>query len=62
MGRIKTTFIKNLGEEIYEKYGEKFTNDFYTNKKILKDIVDLKSKKLMNVLAGYITTLKKRKS
>ncbi|MEM5801821.1 MAG: 30S ribosomal protein S17e [Candidatus Aenigmatarchaeota archaeon] len=60
MGRIKTSFIKNLGEELYQKYSDKFSEDFEKNKVILKELIDMKSKKLRNILAGYITNLKKR--
>lgn len=61
MGRIKTSFIKNLALDLYEKYADKFTTDFSKNKEIVKELVDIKSKKIRNVVAGYITNLKKRK-
>ncbi len=60
MGRVRTRFIKNLGEKLFEKYSDRFTLNFEENKKILKELVDLPSRKLRNVLAGYITSLKKR--
>lgn len=60
MGRIRTRFIKNLGERLFEKYSERFTLNFEENKKIIKELVGLPSRKLRNVLAGYITSLKKR--
>jgi len=59
MGRIKTTMIKNLGEELFEKNADKFSEDYEKNKLILKELVYMKSKKMRNILAGYITTLKK---
>lgn len=55
MGRIKTVSIKTLGNEIIKKHGEKFTDDFAKNKKVLNGIKYIKSKKTKNVLAGYIT-------
>jgi small subunit ribosomal protein S17e len=60
VGRIKTSFIKNLGNELYEKFSDKFSDDFEKNKKLIDELVDLKSKKLRNVLTGYITKLKKK--
>ena len=60
MGRIKTSFIKNLGDDVFSRYKDRFTNDFNKNKEIIKEILDIKSKKLRNVLAGYITRLKER--
>ncbi len=61
MGRIKTSFIKNLALDLYEKHTDKFTTEFSKNKEIVKELVDIKSKKIRNVVAGYITKLKKRK-
>ena len=62
MGRIKTTFIKNVGRELYEKHGDKFTTDFSKNKQVLKQLAEIKSKKLMNAITGYITSLKNQHS
>jgi small subunit ribosomal protein S17e len=62
MGRIKTSFIKNIAIELYEKYKERFTTDFSKNKEVVKQVIELKSKKLRNVIAGYITALKRRKA
>ncbi len=60
MGRIKTSFVKHIGRELYEKYPEKFTIDFGKNKEVMKHLVDVKSKKMRNIIAGYITKLKER--
>ena len=35
MGRIKTSFIKNLALDLYEKHADKFTTEFSKNKEIL---------------------------
>jgi len=61
MGRIKTTIIKRVGEELYENHTDKFSNDFSDNKKSLPGLVQLNSKKFRNVIAGYITRLSRRK-
>ena len=55
MGRIKSTSIKTLGDDILSEHAGKFTDDFDKNKKILEEIKDIESKKIRNVLAGYIT-------
>jgi len=60
MGRIKTTMIKNIGEKLYREHKDEFTTDFEKNKEIVKKYVDIPSKKLRNIVAGYITRLKKR--
>ena len=60
MGRIKTWMIKRFGKRLIEKYPDRFSADFDKNKEVLKEIVDIKSKKLRNILAGYITKVMKR--
>lgn len=60
MGRIKSTMTKTLGDELIEEHGKLFTDDFEGNKKILGEIMTIKSKKIRNVLAGYITKEIKR--
>ncbi len=55
MGRIKQVAIKNLGNEVIEKHGKKFSIDFDKNKEALATMKDIKSKKVRNVVAGYIT-------
>ena len=60
MGRIKTILIKNIAEKLFEDHDLEFTTDFTKNKEIVKRYVDIKSKKLRNTVAGYITRLKRR--
>lgn len=60
MGRIKTSFIKHIASELFEKYSDKFTTDFEKNKQVVNELVDFESKKIRNIVAGYITSLKKR--
>ncbi len=55
MGRIKTTPIKVLAEELIKEHEKKFSADFEKNKKALQETKPLKSKKIRNILAGYIT-------
>lgn len=60
MGRIKTQLIKRKTHEILDKFGDKFTEDYKENKKILDGVADIPSKKMRNVVAGYLTRLKKK--
>ncbi len=60
MGNIKTSFIKRIGKNLYEKNKDKFTLDYSKNKEVIKSLIDIKSKKLRNVIAGYVTSLKRR--
>ncbi len=60
MGRVKTTATRALAEQILLDHGKKFTEDFGSNKKTLGEIKKIKSKKVRNVVAGFITTEVKR--
>jgi len=55
MGRIKTTVVKTLAEDIIRENAGKFGEDFEKNKKALGEIKEISSKKIRNVLTGYIT-------
>jgi small subunit ribosomal protein S17e len=61
MGRIKSTAIKNLARDILEEHGDKFSTDFEKNKKLIEGIRSIESKKIKNVVAGYITKEIRRK-
>lgn len=62
MGNIKTSFVKTVANEIYEKHEDKLTTDFSKNKEVVKEFADVKSKRLMNMITGYLTKLKKREA
>lgn len=55
MGRIKSIAVKNLARQILEDHGDKFSTDFEKNKKKLVEMSGIESKKIRNVVAGYIT-------
>ena len=57
MGRIKTSLVKRMGEAILKRYPEKFQANFDHNKKALAEVAELHSKKMRNVIAGYIAHL-----
>lgn len=58
MGRIKTTFVKNIGKELLEKYSAAFDGSFEHNKTALIPYVSFTSHKMRNLVAGYITSMK----
>ena len=60
MGRIKTSKNKASAKEIYSKYNPIFGTDFEENKQKLKKVAEIPSKKVRNVIAGYITKLVKQ--
>lgn len=57
MGRIKTQLIKRIGEELFSKHKDDLKDNFIQNKQIVEQVTDIKSKKLRNIVAGYITRL-----
>jgi small subunit ribosomal protein S17e len=60
MGNIKTSFVKRVGKQLYDRHADKFTEDYSKNKALIKELIDIRSKKLRNIIAGYITGLKKQ--
>ncbi len=60
MGRVKSTAIKSLARDIVSEHGDKFTGKFDKNKEVIKKVREIESKKVRNVVAGYITKEKTR--
>jgi small subunit ribosomal protein S17e len=60
MGRIKTTFLKRKTKELHKMHGEQFTTDFTQNKTLANKYSKVGSKKLRNIIAGYMTRLKRQ--
>ena len=60
MSRIRTKFVKTTTKKIWKEHSDKFTKDFEGNKKVLESVADVPSKKLRNMLTGYLTFLKKK--
>ena len=61
MGRIKTKLIKRVSNEIFKNNKDKLKTDFTENKEIIQKIADFPSKKLANIVAGYVTRLMKQR-
>jgi len=60
MGRIKTKLIKRKTKELNKIHGEHFTTDFVQNKELTNRYTVVRSKKLRNIIAGYMTRIKKQ--
>ncbi|MEM2941077.1 MAG: 30S ribosomal protein S17e [Thermoproteota archaeon] len=58
MGKIYDSRIKGIARMLLLKYGDRFKDDYYANKEVLKKIAKFRSKKLLNRVAGYITSVK----
>lgn len=60
MGRIKTSFVKHVAKDLVERYPQKFSIDYDQNKKSLSEVMNFESKRMRNIVAGYLVTLKRQ--
>lgn len=58
MGRIKSTAVKVLAREMLQEHGDKFAANFEKNKIVVGQVREIDSKKIRNILTGYITKVK----
>lgn len=63
MGRIRTVEIRNITDELLDKYElDSFSDEFRDNKERLKSLPEeFPSKKVLNRVAGNLTRLFKKK-
>ena len=59
MGRIRSTLIKRVAYEVYEKYKDMLTTDFNKNREIIDKVVKVEGKFMKNKITGYVTHLVK---
>lgn len=60
MGRIKTQQIKSKGNDLFGLHEKEYSTDFAQNKLLVGKHAVVRSKKLRNVLAGYLTRKTKK--
>jgi small subunit ribosomal protein S17e len=60
MGRIKTSFVKHVAKDLVEKYPDKFSTVYEKNKTDLKEVMIFESKRMRNIVAGYLSVLKRQ--
>jgi small subunit ribosomal protein S17e len=58
LGKVRTETVKRAARELIERFPEKFTNEYETNKAAVNEVLKAPSKKLRNRIAGYVTRLK----
>ncbi len=59
LGRIKTSKIKRVSKEIMKQYGDELTDNYEENKAFISDKIVVSSKKLKNIISGYLARLVK---
>ncbi|MHA1682000.1 MAG: 30S ribosomal protein S17e [Promethearchaeota archaeon] len=61
MGKVRPDFIKRIARELLGKEPDLYSISFEENKHILNQITRIRTKRLRNRIAGYITSLVKMK-
>jgi small subunit ribosomal protein S17e len=57
LGKVRPERVKKIAKELVKRYPAEFSTDFESNKKRLTTLATLRSRKLRNQIAGYITRL-----
>jgi len=60
MGKVRPDNVKTIARELVERFPEKFSVDFKSNKENVDALTDVRSKKLRNRIAGYIAKIMSR--
>jgi small subunit ribosomal protein S17e len=61
MGRIKTQLIKRISNKLFAEHKTEFKTDFNENKEVVAKLASIPSKKIRNIIAGYVTRLMQTK-
>lgn len=61
MGSIRPGYIKNAARILMQYYEDEFTTDFETNKRLVEQYTDVKTKTVRNRIAGYMVRLVRQK-
>lgn len=57
MGKVRPDHVKTVAQELVERFPDRFSGDFENNKKEVRTLTNVRSKKLRNRIAGYITNI-----
>jgi len=61
VGKIRTVVVKRTARKLLESFPNEVSTDFNANKELVKKYVYVRSKKLRNQIAGYLTRLARMK-
>ncbi|MBU1198977.1 MAG: 30S ribosomal protein S17e [Nanoarchaeota archaeon] len=59
MGRIKTRLVKAVTQQLLEEHRDRFNTNYEDNKIKVSELIEVQSKKLRNIIAGYVTRIMK---
>ena len=57
LGSVRPRYIKNASKNLLALYPDTFTDDFESNKRLVEQFTDVRSKKVRNRIAGYLVRL-----
>jgi len=58
LGKVRTETVKRVSRELVRRFPDRFKGDFEADKQIVNELVETRSKRLRNRIAGYVTRLK----
>ncbi len=59
---MRQVYVKRAARQLLELYPDRFTADFSKNREVLDELLEVESKPLKNRIAGYLTSMVKRRS
>jgi small subunit ribosomal protein S17e len=62
LGSIRPGYIKTAARILMQHYEEEFTTDFETNKRLVEQYTDVKTKQVRNRIAGYMVRLVRQRA
>ncbi|MGM5485317.1 MAG: 30S ribosomal protein S17e [Nanobdellota archaeon] len=62
MGRIKTMLIKRCSNDLLREHPSEFKKEFEQNKALVDKYTKVSSRKIRNIIAGYVTRLVKTRN
>jgi len=57
MGNIRTSLIKRISRQIVKDFHDQLNTDFENNKHVVEEVCSPMTKKMRNLITGYVTRL-----